>query len=418
VQSYGEAARIKQAVILVGGLGTRLGELTAATPKPLLLVGGVPFLDHLLFELGRHGIRQVVLCAQFEAEQIRRFAAESASAERFGIEIEVSVEPQKAGTGGALFHAADMLDDRFLMLNGDSWLDLNYLALAASGCGQEAMATLALRNVVDASRFGVVRLEGDRIASFQSRPEHPGPALINAGVYFCEKRILQYSAAISSFEQDVLPAAARDGALLAFVSDGYFIDIGVPDSFAAAQFELPKRTSRPAVFLDRDGVLNKDFGHVGTISRFEWIDGAIEAVRRFNDDGYYVFVVTNQAGIGKDFYNEADMQSVHDHMRIELAKRGAHIDDIRFCPYHPDAAVERYRRSSGHRKPGPGMLLDLMAQWPVKREGSFLVGDKSSDLEAAAAAGIRGCLFRGGDLAAFASDIRANMLAAQPASVE
>jgi len=159
---------------------------------------------------------------------------------------------------------------------------------------------------------------------------------------------------------------------------------------------------RPAAFLDRDGVLNVDLGYVHRIEDLEWVAGAPSAVRRLNDAGYLVIVVTNQSGIGRGYYDEASMESVHQALRAHLAKAGARIDAIYACPFHPEAIVERFRHPDHpDRKPNPGLLLRAMEEFPIDPARSFMIGDKDSDMEAARRAGVAGHMFKGGDLDAF-----------------
>ncbi len=374
-------------------------------PKPLLDVGGAPFLDVLLAELGRHGFEEVVLLAAFHAEKVRAFAASSVAARRFGLQMHVAVEPERAGTGGALHHARHIAKSEFLLLNGDSWLDTNLLGLADDAFSRSAIVAMAAREIEDATRFGVLELDGHVVRAFLERPRQPGPGLVNAGIYRLRDEIFTYVTPNCSFERDVLPALAAEGKVAATPRDGFFIDIGIEETFAAAQVDVPAQLARPAVFLDRDGVINEDAGHVGSIDRFVWMDGAREAIRALNDKGYLVFIVTNQAGVARGLYSEADVHSLHAHVRDELRKFGAHIDDIRYCPYHVDAVMPAYRKDSDWRKPKPGMLLDLMASWCVKREASCLIGDQPTDLAAAQAAGIRGHRFDGGNLHDFVREL-------------
>ena len=164
----------------------------------------------------------------------------------------------------------------------------------------------------------------------------------------------------------------------------------------------PDLRLRPALFLDRDGVLNEDEGYVYRWADFRWISGAREVVAAFNRAGWLVIVVTNQSGVGRGFYSEDDVHALHARMSEDLALDGGHIDAFYHAPHHPEAPLDAYRHPDPpDRKPNPGMILRALADWPIDREASLLVGDKPSDLEAALRAGVRGVLFSGGDLAEF-----------------
>jgi len=162
---------------------------------------------------------------------------------------------------------------------------------------------------------------------------------------------------------------------------------------------------RPAIFFDRDGVLNEDSGYVFEASNLKWIDGARAAVKTANDAGYFAFVITNQSGVARGFYEESHVEALHEWMADDLARIGAHIDAFEYCPYHPEAPIERYRQASHRRKPAPGMINDLLDRFPVDASRSILIGDKLTDLEAARAAGIKGYLFQGNNLEDFLRSI-------------
>lgn len=380
-----------QAVILGGGKGTRLGAL-AGGPKPLVEIGGRPFIAYLIDNLRRFGVSDIVILpGPFAGEYAARLADLVAASGR----ISLVPEPGPAGTAGALNHAAERLAPDFLLLNGDSYFDINLLDLAVRARTGGASAALALAKVDDSGRFGTVALAGELVTAFAEKTS-AGPGLINAGTYWLKRDVVaQIGAPPASLERDVLPSLAAHGAVHGFVYQSPFIDIGTPDDLARARALVPRWHRRPAAFLDRDGVLNRDTGYVYRAEDFVWLDGAKLAVKRLNDAGYLVVVITNQAGVARGLYSEDDVARLHRWINEELRRDGAHIDAFYYCPHHPTAGNGVYRRSCDCRKPSPGMLLRAMREWPVEPAASFFIGDKEIDMQAAEAAGIRGIRMSG-----------------------
>jgi D-glycero-D-manno-heptose 1,7-bisphosphate phosphatase len=390
-------AVLTQAVILVGGLGTRLGERTKTIPKPMLDVGGRPFLDTLIDELVRYDVfDEILLLAGYKADIIH---SRYDGTQRGRARLRVALEEKPLGTAGALIHARDLLQRRFVLLNGDSFFDFNLLDLIAQA--NDSLAHMALRADVVGDRYGRVELDGNRVRAFIA-PGQGATGPVNAGVYVLDRSIIDGIKTLpASLERDIFPQLVADGRLSGTPYRGYFIDIGIPDDLARADRELNEKLRRAAVFFDRDGVLNHDSGYTFEPGKLEWIDGAREAVKAVNDAGYFAFVITNQSGVARGLYQESHVQALHRFMADEMARIGAHIDAFEYCPDHPDGTIERYRRVSERRKPAPGMILDLIKRFPVDLVNSLLIGDKKSDLEAARAAGLKGHLFSGGNLEAF-----------------
>ncbi|HEY2618824.1 MAG TPA: HAD-IIIA family hydrolase [Acetobacteraceae bacterium] len=391
---------VRQCAVLAGGLATRLGPIAARVPKPLLPCGDRPFLAWLMREFVRFGIEDFVLLTGHLAEAIEAHVQAIAAELPRPVRIVVSREPVRAGTGGAVLHARNLLAERFLLCNGDSLFDCNLGRLLSIG-GRDGIGRMLLRRKDDASRYGVVALDGDRVTAFSDRPANRRDGLINTGIYLFDHDLIDELSPACSLETDILPRLAARGVLRGTVGDGYFRDIGTPEDYARAQRDLPRLLRRRALFLDRDGVINVDRGYVGSRDRFEWMPGAREAIQAATDAGWHVFVVTNQSGVARGHYDEAAVAALHDWMIDEVRRAGGTIDDIRYCPFHPDAVVPAYRRDSDWRKPAPGMLLDLMRAWQLDPARCVLIGDQPTDMAAAAAAGIRGIRFAGGNLADF-----------------
>ena len=386
---------VTQAVCLVGGRGTRLGTLTDSTPKPLLEVGGRPFLDYLVHEARRFGLTRLTLLSGYQSGEIER----RYDSQRFGqLTVEVVPESEPAGTAGALVNAAGKLDETFFLLNGDSYFDFNWLSLATAKGNWTMHAALA--SGIEGSRYGRVKVDQGRVRGFQEKGASNEP--INAGIYLVKRTVLDLIKAVPcSLEREILPGLAERGQLLGTAARGSFIDIGIPADFARAQTLLPSFMHRPAAFLDRDGILNRDDGYVHKAEDIVWIDGAMDAVRWLNEQGFYVFVITNQGGVAHGYYEEQHVHDLHDWMQQEMQRHGAHIDAFEHCPFHPEGVVERYKRESELRKPQPGMILKLQREWTTDPSRSFVVGDRDTDVEAAIAAGVAGYKFAGGNLLEF-----------------
>ena len=406
-----EKVTLRQCVILVGDLGSRFGVITPNTPKPLLQIDGRPFLIWLMRELVRFGVKEFVLLISFLSDQVEQVVAAIKDDLPHFVEIVLVEELVRAGTGGALLYASHLLRDRFLLCNGDCLLNCNLANLLRNRASDspETIGRMLLRAVYDASSYPVVALNGDRVTAFRERYTMGEPAVINAGLYAFDRRVLDFVSPSCSLEQDVLPRLAMNGALRGTLADGWFVDIGIPADLDRARANLCQQLRRPALFLDRDGVLNHDHGWVGTQERWDWMPGAREAVALATNQNWHVFVVTNQSGIARGHYDEAAFAALSAWMEDEIRRAGGTIDDLRYCPYHPEASVAEYRRVSDWRKPSPGMLIDLIKKWDLDPTMCLLVGDQLSDLAAASAAGVQGHLFPGGNLESFVKELFKNL---------
>lgn len=387
--------RIDQGVILIGGQGTRLGALTQSLAKPMLDVAGRPFVEHVISHLARFGVSKVILLAGHQGALPR----ERYDGRRlFGVELSVLIEPEPFGTAGALRFAANHLNEIFFLTNGDTFFDADLLPLILLAENPEWKAAMLLRRIDDATRYGTVELDSrGAVRAFREKSQGrtPANALVNAGTYLMRRDAILGMIAQTpcSLENDLFPRLAAAGALCGLEATGYFIDIGIPDSLESARRELPMRRTRPTAFLDRDGVLNVDHGYTHRIETLEWIDGAPAAIRMLNRAGFYVFVVSNQAGVARGYYNEDAVRQFHNHMQEKLMQADAHVDAFYYCPHHPDGTVKEFAIQCDCRKPGTGLLEQAARDWTVDRGRSFLIGDKDSDLAAAAAFHIRGIRF-------------------------
>lgn len=387
-------------IILAGGLGTRLRHVVSDTQKAMAPVNGRPFLYYIAEYLIARGAQKIVFAVSYRSEQIREYFGN----EYKGVKILYSEEAEPLGTGGAIKQALELCtSENVFILNGDTFFDVDLSALEKRHAELKADITLSVREVGCRDRSGVVVFdENGNITAFNEKKSIER-GYINGGTYLVKRSIAEkLPDGKFSFETDVMEKLVFRMAAVPF--DGYFIDIGVPSDFFRAQTEIPLKfgikTFR-AAFIDRDGVICKEKHHLYKTEDFEFIDGAPEALAALREKGYLVIVVTNQAGVAKGLYTEDDVNALHAYM-TQLLKDRAVIDGIYYCPYHPEAVVEKYKKDSPERKPSPGMIERAVEDFAQKGinidlKKSLMIGDTERDMETGINAGVgRKVLVRSG----------------------
>jgi mannose-1-phosphate guanylyltransferase / phosphomannomutase len=392
-----------QVVILGGGRGTRLGEYTQAIPKPMVAIGGRPNLEHQILLAKRYGFTEVLLLVSHLADRIKSYFG---CGERFGVEIAYCVENPPLGTAGALHHADKLLKDHFLVLYGDVFIECDLARLWADHANNRALATLVVHPNDHPEDSDLVEANADgEISAIFPKPRPNNQYLsnrVNAGVAVFERKILTTIPPGRHLDlaRDIFPTLARDGKLRAYHSAEYFKDFGTPDRLARVRLDfdagkttrLSREHLRPAVFLDRDGVINQEVSHLSDPVQMELISGAAEAIRRLNEAGFLVIVVTNQPVVARGECTFDTLRLIHNKMETLLGRKRAWIDALYFCPHHPDKGfageVVELKMDCDCRKPKTGMFNQAVKDWNISLSSSYSVGDSRRDVIAARRMGI------------------------------
>ena len=377
-----------EAVILAGGLGTRLRSVVSEVPKCMAPVDGKPFLQYMLEWMSRFDVSHVVLSVGYLREVIFAFI----DSREWPFEISYAVEEGPLGTGGGIRLALTKCrEDRVIVLNGDTFFNVDLKALTFA-----APVTLALKPMRDFDRYGAVDLAGGLVTGFHEKTACT-EGLINGGVYaLVRSRLdLAFYPGRFSFEKDLLEPLAAARLVAGQVQEGYFIDIGIPEDYTRAQRELPEiravlkasdavlAVGADTLLLDRDGVINRWLpgDYVDSWEKFSFLPGILESLREWAGHFRRIFLVTNQRGVGKGRMTQEQLETVHARMRSEIAAAGGRIDGIYLC-----TAVSEV---DPRRKPNRGMFDEILAAYPdVRPERTVMLGDSRYDREFAANCGI------------------------------
>jgi mannose-1-phosphate guanylyltransferase/phosphomannomutase len=400
-------------VVLAGGKGTRLGRTDA--PKPMVPIAGKPVLQWIVEWAVRSGMANITLVCHHQSDMIAAWFGDGA---RFGARIRYVVEQTPMGTAGALLALRGQMADRFMVVFADLVLDFDAERMIAFDAAAPALATIMVHpnnHPYDSDLVEVANGDGV-VTAMHGKPHDSGAYyqnLVNAGAFILDPSILAHIPLDTpcDFGRDLFPKLVREGRRVrAYHTFEYISDMGTPDRLARIERDLVsgvvgrrhRRHQQRAIFLDRDGVLNIDDSPVVSAADLRLFPGAAAGVRTINESGYLAVVITNQPGLAKGFLTERDLVDVHRKLEWELAREGAFLDALYYCPHHPERGfageVAELKRECDCRKPAPGMLFRASADLNIDLSASWMIGDRQVDVQAAGAAGVRSLLVRPGDL--------------------
>lgn len=393
-----------KAVIMAGGKGTRVASIAQDIPKPMLSLLGKPILAWQIEVLVREGFTDIVLVIGHLGHVIRSYFGDGAA---FGARITYLEEKEPLGTAGALaLLKNDLLDDDFLLLNGDLLFDVDlsrFLAYHRERGGTVTVLAHPTTHLFDSTTLKTDR--GGRVTAFLPHDKAVGdrPNLTNAGLHFCSPRVLECFCEVkkTDLDREVLAPLAVEGTLFAYRSPEYVKDLGTPKRLAEGERDLAAglvsrgnlKKPQHAVFLDRDGTVNRHVGFITSPDELELLPRAAEAIKCLNDRHVPVILITNQPVVARGEVSEEGLGEIHDRLGTLLAESGTFINDIFYCPHHPDGGfageVAALKRVCDCRKPAPGLLLQAAKKYNVDLAASFMIGDSARDVEAGKRAGCR-----------------------------
>lgn len=397
-------------VIMAGGKGTRISSVASDIPKPMIQVEGKPVLEHEIECLREQGFDDIIITVSHLGNIIMDYFGDGSAislvtGKTFGVHIEYYFEEQPLGNAGALFQIKDKLDSDFLLLNADAMFDVDFNRFVDFHKSHGGLVTLFTHpnshpydsGVIIADEHGAVERwltkEDDRPKYYRN--------CINAGLHVISPKILETEIMTSKVDLDrqLLKPLAGTGKMFCYNSPEYVKDMGTPDRYYSVCEDFKEGrvkgknlvNKQKAVFLDRDGTINKYIGFLRDIDDFELIDGVASAIKAINASGYLAIVVTNQPVIARGEVSFEELQEIHNKMETLLGEQGAYVDAIYYCPHHPHKGYEGERPElkieCDCRKPKPGMLLQAAKDFNIDLEHSWMIGDGENDIAAGKNAG-------------------------------
>ncbi len=388
-------------VIMAGGKGTRIASVASDIPKPMIPICGKPILEHQMISLKNQGFNDFIIAVGHLGNIIEDYFMDGTT---LGVNITYIKEDIPLGTCGSLYYLKDDIKEDFILINGDIIFDVDIKRFVEYHKANHAWVTLFTHPNHHPYDSAIIRADEDgRVVEWLHKedPRRYYKNRVNAGIHMISPKIFTLFEELrkTDLDRDILKPMIATGNLFAYDSPEYVKDMGTPDRYQMVSEDIEKGQVRKknlcnkqkAIFLDRDGTINEYKGFITNTDDFELIDGVAEAISLMNKEGYLVIVVTNQPVIARGECSFDTLQEMHNKMETLLGEKGAYIDDIFYCPHHPDKGFEgerpEYKVQCECRKPKPGMLIEAAKKYNIDLANSYMVGDSKSDVDAGNAAG-------------------------------
>lgn len=392
---------IDTALILCGGKGTRMGQMTETLPKPMLPLLGKPVLEHLVHQCKKNNITKILLITGYLGHVIRDHFGDGSPWE---VSIDYFQEDEPLGTTGAIKLLEDNLPEAFWIFYGDVIFDMDLQRMIQFHREKQSALTIVVHpNDHPYDSDLIVTDASHKVTHVHPKPHPKGLRarnLVNAALYLTQKETVSHLPhGKSDWGRDQLPVLCKKIPVYAYRTSEYIKDMGTPDRIFIVERDVqsakPARRNlknrQKAIFLDRDGVLNEDHDLIHTPEQLHVYSFAAEAVRKINQSDYLSIVVTNQSIIARGLTDDQGLESIHAALDDALAQGHAFLDDLYYCPHHPDKGfpgeVPELKISCECRKPAPGMLLKAAEKYNIDLSQSWMIGDRNADIEAGRRAG-------------------------------
>ena len=401
---------IDVAVIMAGGKGSRLRSITNdEIPKPMVPVDGKPLLEYQVEKLKTYGIKKIVMIVGHLGEKIVDHFKDG---KNFGVEIDYIFEKEPLGTAGAFYYLKDKIDAKdFMLVFGDVFFDMDFDRMEDFHFKNSALTTLLAHPNGHPYDSDLIRMDDKgRVIGFDSKHnvrDYWYDNMVNAGMYIINRKLLDLvkEPVKTDFEKDILANQVKIGAnIYAYHTPEYVKDVGTVDRINATVEELKSgliqsknlKNKQRAIFIDRDGTINVSKGFISKADDLELIPGSIEAIKAINKSGALAIVITNQPVIARGECSFEELYNIHNKLKTLLGEKGAFVDDIFYCPHHPDKGFEgevpELKFDCECRKPKTGMIDEAVKKYNIDLSKSYMVGDSTMDLETARNAGVKSVL--------------------------